>query len=148
MFRALLIAALVCIATTARAGDYITTESPDDVQTTFDRLQKALGNRGLKAFVEVDHAKGAVNVGQTLAPSKVLIFGNPKLGTALMQINPEIGVDLPLKMSVWQAADGRTRVTYRSADSLAAAHGMDPNAPPFKQMTLALAALAKAAAGM
>lgn len=146
MKRALfLIAAL--FAFNAHAADYVTLSSDDDVATTMDRLENAVKSKGMTVFARVDHAAGAKAVDMSLSDSQVLIFGNPKLGTMLMQSNGRFAVDLPLKMAVWADADGKVNVTYLSAASLAQAHGGDANSKPFKKMAGALAAFAKVAAG-
>jgi uncharacterized protein (DUF302 family) len=84
-----------------------------------------LNRAGATIFARIDHAAGAAKVGQKLAPNQVLIFGNPKLGTPMMQSAPSIGLDLPLKVQVYQDADGTVRVIYRKMDGLAAEHGAD-----------------------
>lgn len=147
MLRILILGFWMSVSVAAQAHDYLTIESADGVRATMDRLEATVRAKGLSVFSRIDHAAGAEGVGMALAPNEVLIFGNPKLGTLLMQQNGRIGVDLGMKISVWQDADGRTCISYRSAPSLAQAHGLDPNSEPFKKMAGALAALAKAASG-
>lgn len=124
--KVLLIAmAAALTATFANAADFVTKTSPHDVATTMDRLAAAVEGAGATIFARVDHAAGAEKVGEELAPNQVLIFGNPKLGTPMMRSAPTMGLDLPLKVQVFQAADGTTTVTYREMGALAAEHGAD-----------------------
>jgi uncharacterized protein (DUF302 family) len=82
-----------------------------------------------------------------LPPTEVLMFGNPKLGTPLMQSNPKIGVDLPMKMLAWQDKTGKVWLGYAAPDALKARYGINDRDEAFKAMTAALQALAKAASG-
>jgi uncharacterized protein (DUF302 family) len=97
-------------------------------------------------MARIDHAAGAKTVGLSLRPTEVLIFGNPKSGTPLMQANQTMGIDLPLKVLVWQDADGRVWLSYNEPAWLALRHGLDEAvAAAVKAMTAALAAIAEAA---
>ncbi len=118
-------APLMLIATLASAAPFAGKTSPHDVATTMDRLAAAVEAAGATIFARIDHAAGAAKVGQELAPNQVLIFGNPKLGTPMMQSAPSMGLDLPLKVQVYQDQDGVVRVIYRDMESLAAEHGAD-----------------------
>lgn len=90
-----------------------TTNSPHSVRVTSDRLVAALDRRGIAVFARVDHAGGARAVGLGLADEELLIFGDPRAGTLLMQSDPEIGYELPLRVLVWDAG-GQTKVGYRA----------------------------------
>lgn len=94
---------------------------PDE---TMNRLAAAVTRRGLTIFARVDHAAGAAEAGLSLGPTAVLVFGNAKGGTPLMQANQTIGIDLPLKALVWQDAAGRTFVGYNDPAWLARRHGL------------------------
>ena len=89
-----------------------------DVPTAVARIEKALDRLGVTVFAKIDHAAGARAAGLELADEVVLVFGDPAVGTALMQADPQVGIDLPLRMLVW-AEDGRTRVGYRDPRGLA-----------------------------
>jgi uncharacterized protein (DUF302 family) len=89
-----------------------TVNSPHSVAITMDRLVSALDRRGIKVFGRFDHSAGASAAGLELAGEQLLIFGDPRVGTALMQADPEIGYELPLRVLVWDAG-GQTRVGYR-----------------------------------
>jgi uncharacterized protein (DUF302 family) len=95
-----------------------TTDSPHSVRVTSDRLLAALDRRGITVFARVDHAGGARAVGLELADEELLIFGDPRAGTLLMQSDPEVGYELPLRVLVW-GADGQTKVGYQAPVELA-----------------------------
>jgi uncharacterized protein (DUF302 family) len=79
--------------------------SPKD---TMDRVEAEVAVRGLTISARIDHSAGAEAVGMPLRPTELLVFGNARGGTPLMQAAQTIGIDLPLKILVWQEADGRT----------------------------------------
>jgi uncharacterized protein (DUF302 family) len=97
----------------AMAADGLTTiPSSYGPKDTTDRLEAEIKARGMTLFARIDHAAGAAEVGLSLRPTEVLIFGNAKGGTPLMQSNQTIGIDLPLKVLVWQDASGKTWISY------------------------------------
>jgi len=79
---------------------------------TMDRLEAAVRAKKMTVFARIDHAAGAAAVGLSLRPTELLIFGNARAGTLLMQAEQTIGIDLPLKALVWQDASGTTRLSY------------------------------------
>lgn len=89
--------------------------SPHSFPETLTRLEKTVAARGLKLFARLDHAAAAKEAGLMLRPTTVLVIGNPKGGTALMQAQPTLAIDLPLKVLVWQADDGKVRVATNGA---------------------------------
>jgi uncharacterized protein (DUF302 family) len=118
--------------------------SPHTVDETVARLTDLLRSKGVTLFALVDHSGEAARVGLTLRPTKLLIFGNPRAGTALMQAAPRSGIDLPLKILVWQGDDGTTWVTTNSAEVLRERHGLGPEAAAVVGAAEALAAAATA----
>ena len=108
------------------AEGLITIPSSFDPKETMDRLEAALRASGVTIFARIDHAAGAAAVGETLRPTELLIFGNPKAGTPLMQAGQTVGIDLPLKALVWQDAAGKTQVSYTEPGWLARRHGLGP----------------------
>jgi uncharacterized protein (DUF302 family) len=94
-------------------------------EETMQRLEAEVKAKGLSVFAHVDHAAGAAAVGLSLRPTDLLIFGNAKGGTPLMQAVQSIGIDLPLKALVWQDADGVTWVSYNDPAWFAHRHGLD-----------------------
>ena len=121
----LLSCALLVFAPLARAADagWVQSRSAHDVSVTMQRLEHAVDGAGLKVFARIDHAAAAHKVGMTLRPTQLLIFGNPKAGTLLMQCSQTAGIDLPLKMLVWQDAQGTTWVGYTDPQAIAQRHG-------------------------
>ncbi len=95
---------------------------------TAERLEAAIKSKGLTVFARVDHAAGAAAVGMALRPTEVLMFGNAKGGTPLMQAAQTIGIDLPLKALVWQDAAGDIWLGYNDPAWLAQRHGIGPEA--------------------
>ncbi|MEM9784536.1 MAG: DUF302 domain-containing protein, partial [Pseudomonadota bacterium] len=99
--------------------------SPHDVETTLDRIAAAVVANGGKVFVRLDHAEAAEEYGERLRPTQVLIFGNPKAGTGLMDAKPMLAIDLPLKVMAYAEGDGSV-VVYRNPDTWALDHGLTP----------------------
>jgi uncharacterized protein (DUF302 family) len=117
-------------------------------QETMERLAAAVTSRGMTVLARIDHAAAAAKVGMALRPTEVLIFGNPRAGTPLMQAAQTIGIDLPLKALVWQDDQGKTWLAHNDPAWLAARHGADAGADRIlAAMTEALAAVAKEATG-
>ena len=104
---------------------FIARASRHDPKATMDRLVAAVTARGAAVVARVDHAAAATTVGLALAPTEVLIFGNPRAGTPLMQAAQTIGVDLPLRALVWRDAAGATFVGYNDPNWLARLHGVE-----------------------
>jgi uncharacterized protein (DUF302 family) len=115
---------------------------------TMDRLEAEIKALGMTVFARVDHAAGAASVGLPLRPTELLIFGNAKGGTPLMQADQPIGIDLPLKALVYQDASGKVWLAYNDPSWLAERHGLGKTvAPNVAAMTAALQAVAAKAAG-
>jgi uncharacterized protein (DUF302 family) len=106
------------------ADGLITLPSNYGPKETMDRLEAEIRARGIVVFARVDHAAGAAQVGLSLRPTEVLIFGNAKAGTPLMQAEQTIGIDLPLKALVWQDANGKVWLSYNEPSGLAQRHGL------------------------
>ncbi|MHB1676189.1 MAG: DUF302 domain-containing protein [Sulfuriferula sp.] len=100
-------------------------KSPYSVTATMDRLSAILQAKGIKIFARIDDSKEARTVGLSLRPTQLLIFGNPKFGTPLMQKIPSIALDLPLKVLVWQDTHGQVWVTWDSPDYLIQRYGLE-----------------------
>lgn len=102
----------------------VTIPSVRGVKDTIDALKSEVKSKGLTVFARIDHAGGAKEVGLTLAPTELLIFGNAKGGTPLMQARQQIGIDLPLKALAWEDASGKTWLSYNDPAWLAQRHGL------------------------
>lgn len=100
----------------------ITMQCKHGPQHTMDRLVAAVETRGMSVVARIDHAAAAHAVGLELRPTEVLVFGNPRAGTLLMQAAQTIGIDLPLKALVWQDDAQRTWVSYNDLDFLVDRH--------------------------
>jgi uncharacterized protein (DUF302 family) len=104
-------------------------------------------SKGLTVFARIDHAAGAKEVGLPLAPTLLLIFGNARGGTPLMQAEQQVGIDLPLKLLAWQDGAGKTWLTYDDPHWIAQRHGLGQEVEPtVKALSGALAAISKQAA--
>lgn len=136
--------ALACLGTAQAASGLVDLRSPLSPTATMDRLDGIVRQRGLTVFARIDHAAGAAQVGQTLRPTEVLIFGNPKGGTPFMQCAQSVGLDLPLKALVWQDAAGQVWLSYDDPLAIAKRHGV-PNCEAAQALSKALAGLAAAA---
>ena len=99
--------------------------SQHSVTTTIERLESLLKERGVMVFARIDFSGDAARAGLTMRPEQMLIFGNPKAGTPLMQSAPAVGLDLPLKALVWQDASGQTQVAYNDPQYIIRRHGLD-----------------------
>jgi uncharacterized protein (DUF302 family) len=106
------------------ADELITIPSAYGPQETMARLEAEVKAKakGLTVFAPIDHAAGAVAAGTTLLPTDLLILGNAKGGTRLMQSTQTIGIDLPLKVLVWQDSAGKTWVSYNDSGWMAKRH--------------------------
>jgi uncharacterized protein (DUF302 family) len=102
--------------------DLVCTHSVPD---TVERLEAALTARGIKVFAQIDQAEEARAVGLTLLPTVLVIFGDPKAGTPLMNQHPSLAVDLPLKALIWESPEGGVRLSYNSPDYLQERHGLE-----------------------
>jgi uncharacterized protein (DUF302 family) len=123
----------------------ISVESKHDVPTTTERFVAAAEEKQLKVFNRIDHAAGAQSVGMSLSPTELVIFGNPKMGTALMECGPTVAIDLPLKALIWEDGEGVVRVSYNDAAWLAERHGLAGCGPVVEKVSGALAGLVETA---
>ena len=95
-----------------------TVKSAHSVPETVDRVIAALGLRRIRVFARIDHAAGARQAGLELADEELVIFGDPRAGTPLMQADAAVGYDLPLRLLIWDAS-GQTMIGYRRPTELA-----------------------------
>ncbi len=102
----------------------ITRDSAYDVPATVARLTDVLHAKGIVLFATIDHAAGAAEAGLELRPTVLLIFGNPKAGTPLMQAAQTVGIDLPLKALIWEDQKGQTHLTCNDPIWISARHGL------------------------
>lgn len=98
-------------------------ESKFSVDQTVARIKDILEAKSIRLFAEIDHSGEAAKIGMSMRPTKLLIFGNPKAGTPVMQAAPTTAIDLPLKLLVWQDAEGKVWISANTADYLRSRHG-------------------------
>jgi uncharacterized protein (DUF302 family) len=127
--------------------DLITVSCRKSVSETVDGLAKLIEANGLRVFSRIDHAANAAGIGMSLRPTELLIFGNPKGGTPLMQDKQTIGLDLPFKALVWEDENSRVWLTYADPEFLAKRHDLGPSSTPvIEAIKSGVAKLAHAAA--
>jgi uncharacterized protein (DUF302 family) len=121
-----LLCTILTVATvSAQAGGTLATKpSKYSVPETIDRIEKAVTEKGMRIFARIDHAGEAMKVGLEMRPTELLIFGNPKGGTALMVSRPTAAIDLPMKALAWEDKDGKVWLTYNSPELLHERHGV------------------------
>jgi uncharacterized protein (DUF302 family) len=113
---------------------------------TMDRLEAEIRAKGMSVFARVDHAAGAAEAGLELRPTNLIIFGNARGGTPLMQASQTAGIDLPLKVLVWQDAAGKTWLSYNEPNWIVQRHGLGVRAEIIDKMAAALSAMSRTAA--
>jgi len=123
----------------------VSVKSAHSVKKTADRFESALKAKGMKVFNRVDHAQGAKSVNKTLRPTELIIFGNPKIGTVLMQCKQSVGIDLPQKALVWEDSTGQVWLSYNNPKYVADRHQIKKCGAVIKKIKNALGNFAKAA---
>ena len=96
----------------AQTSNWITISSVYTIEQTVDMLQKTIQQKGFKLFATINHSQEAETAGLKLRPTILLMLGNPKAGTVLMNCNQQIGIDLPLKILVWEESDGQIKAGF------------------------------------
>ena len=115
----------------------VTASSPHSVRATVERVLAALENRGVHVFARIDHAAGARAAGLELPDEEVVIFGDPRAGTPLMQRDPRVGYELPLRLLVWDEG-GHTEIGYRPPVELGADYRVADHVAVLERMTALL----------
>jgi len=143
----ILIVSLLIAAPVHAADGLITLVSQHSVKETAERLASSLSEKGMTIFNRIDHSQGALKVGETLKPTVLLIFGNPKLGTALMKCSRTAGIDLPQKALIWEDSAGQVNLTYNDPGYLADRHNLADCSEVTGKITRALKTFAVKATG-
>jgi uncharacterized protein (DUF302 family) len=125
----------------------VTVVSATSFDSTLARLERAAVAKGLTVAAKIDHAAAAQRAGLTLPPTTLVIAGNPAAGTPLMQADPTMGVELPLRFLVWQGEDGKARVSYDPIKSIAARHNLTGRDELLSKMTGAIESIVSEATG-
>ena len=120
-------------------------KSKHSVELTVERAKRIAEHNELRVFGVIDHAQNAADAGMELLPSQLIVFGNPSVGTELMNANPLIGLDLPLKLLVWKDQDGVVWISYSSAESMQKRHNLNEYTQQFRETEALLKDLAQAA---
>ena len=123
----------------------INVKSVHDVAATESRLVQALEGKGMTVFARIDHAEGAASVDKALRPTRLVVFGNPKAGTPLMQCRQSAAIDLPQKALIWEDADGQVWLSYNSVDYLSDRHRLEECQAALEKVAAALKNFAGAA---
>jgi uncharacterized protein (DUF302 family) len=116
------------------------------VDGTVEKLTGLLTAKGMKIFATIDHQKGALQAGLDLRPTTLVIFGNPKVGTMLMQCDQRIGLALPLKMLIWQDENGSTWIGYWQPSNLNIEYNLEGCEETIKKVKMAMGNFAQGAA--
>ena len=112
--------------TSAEDNGIVKLPSPHTVDEIVEKLQSILQAKQVTVFAVVDHSGEAAKAGMKMPPTKLVIFGNPKAGTPLMLASPSIAIDLPLKILVWEDAQGKVWLSYNNPAYLQERHNLPP----------------------
>lgn len=116
---------LALVGCDSKKGAFLeTVETQNDVPASVAKFIDIVKKKGLTHFETIDHAKNAKDVGLRLKPETVVVFGNPKMGTKLMQCNPSMGLDLPLRMLFSTNYEGKTTITYTNPEYWSLKHNI------------------------
>jgi uncharacterized protein (DUF302 family) len=127
------------------ADGLINIKSSHNVKGTADRLENTLREKGMTVFIRINHAEGAQKVGKKLRPTELVVFGNPKVGTPLMQCSQSVAIDLPQKALIWEDEAGHVWLSYNDPKYLAKRHGITECVNVIKKIEKALSNFAHAA---
>jgi uncharacterized protein (DUF302 family) len=144
----ILIVLLLLVSTPLLAGQgVVSIKSMHSVKDTADRLESVLQSKGMNVIARINHSAAAKNAGMTLRPTELLIFGNPKVGTPLMQCQQSIALDLPQKALIWEDESGTVWISYNNPEYLADRHDLEGCDEVIAKVKAALSNFAHAAAG-
>ena len=118
---------VLSVPVAGKENGIIDVPSNHSVDETVQKLRDILQSRAITVFALIDHSGEAEKVGMKMRPTKLLIFGSPKAGTPLMLAAPSIAIDLPLKILVWEDAQGKVWLSYNSPEYLMERHGLPPD---------------------
>ena len=141
-------AVMATVLTGMAQADIVRVPASQSVAATMDALETAVAGAGATVFARIDHGGGAQSIGASLAPWELLVFGHPRLGTPAMQDAAEAGLALPLRVLVYEDAEGQVWLAYEDPTAmLTAFDGIAADAPYLATMTGALSKLTGVAAG-
>ncbi len=146
MFRLALITSTLLVAMHVQAADgLVTVKSSHDVKATADKLESVLKEKGMTVMARVNHQQGAEKAGLELRPTEVVIFGNPRVGTPLMQCAQSVAIDLPQRALIWEDASGEVWLGYNDPQYLKSRHGIEGCDEVLEKVSGALGNFANAA---
>lgn len=123
----------------------VTLQSNHSVKDTADKLASILESKGMTVFARVDHQKNAAGVNLELRPTQVIMFGNPKAGTPLMQCEQSVAIDLPQKILISEDADNKVWLSYNNPDYLKTRHDIQGCDTAIDNISKALNGISQAA---
>ena len=123
----------------------ITLESNYSVKETANKFESIIEKKGLTLFARIDHQQNAAGVNLELRPTELIIFGNPKVGTPLMQCSQQVAIDLPQKVLIWKDEKGTVRLSYNNPEYLKERHQIEGCNKVINKISNVLKALTKAA---
>jgi uncharacterized protein (DUF302 family) len=142
MFVGLALTTSATVNSVKKKNGVVDVPSNHSVDETVDRVKNILQTKAVTLFALIDHSGEAAKVGMKMRPTKLLIFGNPKAGTPVMQAAPSIAIDLPLKILVWEDEQGKVWISYNSPEYLMERHGVPADLLPNISVVETLAAKA------
>ncbi|MBT3147425.1 DUF302 domain-containing protein [Neptunomonas phycophila] len=138
--------ALAVFSLSASAEDSLVKyESIYSVKETADRFENIAKSKGLTVFTRINHQQNAANVGLELRPTEVIIFGNPKVGTPLMQCSQDVAIDLPQKVMITEDSNNKVWLSYNNPNYLVQRHSIEGCDEVIKKVSGVLGALSTAA---
>ena len=137
--------AVLAVSAVSADDGLISVQSVYTVDQTLDRFERAARDKGMTVFARIDHAAGAAKVDKVLRPTELLIFGNPKAGTPLMQSRQTVAIDLPMKALAWADSGGQVWLTYNDPGYLVQRHGITDRDALVEKMRRVLGELSAAA---
>lgn len=143
--KSLILSLLVLLGFAASAQEFTSVRSDFSAKETHSRLVKNIEEKGLRIFQVVDHSKAAEDAELSLKPVKVVMFGNPKMGTPLMQADPRVGLELPMKMLIYETEEG-VFVGYKEPLRLRENYEVGDHQPLLQKMSETMAELAQKSA--
>ena len=130
------------VNTSAVPAGMVLLPAQGSVADAWTRLEAAVAERGLTVFARIDFAADAAAVEMPLRPTRLMVFGNPRAGTPLLEAAPTAAIDLPMKVVIWEDADGRVTAGYNSPAWIGARHGVPEELRARLQAVEQLAAIA------
>jgi uncharacterized protein (DUF302 family) len=141
-----LVISFAALGNASRDGNgVVIVDSAYALDETIDRVKKDIADKGIMFFMDVDQGKLAAGADITLRPSHLLIFGNPPLGIQFLTSNPVSGLDWPVRLLVFEDANGKVKMAYNDFTWVAHRHGITDRDPQFQMATMVIESITAAA---